>query len=342
MKKAKILVTGGAGYIGSHTVVELINSGFEPIIVDDFRNSDAKVIERLKEITGKEIQVFSIDICDKALLFSRLKDLLVDGIIHFAADKAVGESVQNPLKYYHNNIGGLVNILNWAKQNAVRNFIFSSSCTVYGEPKGVKEVTEEMAAGISNSPYGETKVIGETILRDFKASGESMNIVALRYFNPVGAHPSALIGELPLGKPSNLLPYITQTAAGVQEQLTVFGDDYPTSDGTCIRDYIHVVDLADAHVKAFQFIEKSNSDQVEFVNVGTGKGTSVLEMIQTFEKVTEQKVNWKFGPRRAGDVTEIFANPLKANSALNWTPKYTTADAAIHAWNWEKKLRGIS
>ncbi|MES2800364.1 MAG: UDP-glucose 4-epimerase GalE [Bacteroidota bacterium] len=339
MMKAKILVTGGAGYIGSHTVVELVNNGFEPIIVDDFRNSDRGVLNGLKEITGQDIQVLSVDICDKKALFEALEDVNALGVIHFAAYKAVGESVQNPLKYYENNIGGLVNMLAWSREKKINNFIFSSSCTVYGEPKNVKEVSEEMATGIANSPYGETKVIGETILRDFKKSGEDMNIVALRYFNPIGAHPSSFLGELPLGKPNNLLPYITQTAIGIHHELTVFGNDYDTIDGTCVRDYIHVVDLAIAHVKALQFLTKYSSSTVEFVNVGTGKGTSVLEMIQLFEKVSNQQLGWKFGPRRDGDVTEIYANPLKANNLLGWIPKYSVEDAVLHAWNWEQKLR---
>lgn len=339
MNKGKVIVTGGAGFIGSHTVVELVNAGYEPIIIDDFRNSNYSVLDGLEAITGLKIQCISIDICDKNLLFSTLQGIEVIGVIHFAAYKAVGESVLDPLKYYHNNIAGLVSILDWARNNNVKHFIFSSSCTVYGEPVGIKEVTEEMASGVANSPYGETKVIGETILRDFKKSGEAMKIVGLRYFNPIGAHPSGEIGELPIGKPSNLLPYITQTAAGIQEQLTVFGDDYPTDDGTCIRDYIHVVDLADAHVKALEYLEANNIEDVDFVNVGTGKGTSVLEMITIFEKVANQSLNWKFGPRRPGDVTEIYANPTKAIMQLKWKPQFTVEDAIQHAWTWELKLQ---
>lgn len=335
----KILVTGGAGYIGSHTVVQLIENGYTPIIVDDFRNSQEVVIDHIEEITKQKILCLSVDICDKSKLDEALKDLSIDGIIHFAAYKAVGESVEKPLMYYQNNIGGLVTILEWAIANNVSNFIFSSSCTVYGEPDGMKEVSENTASGIANSPYGQTKVIGEQILKDVKRSGVSLNILALRYFNPIGAHPSGLIGELPIGKPNNLLPFITQTAAGLHKEITVFGNDYPTPDGTCIRDYIHVVNLADAHVKGISFLEKKNPKEVEFINVGTGKGTSVLEMIQIFEEVTTKKLNWKFGPRRDGDVVEIYANADKSKNSLGWEANLTIKDAIKDAWNWEKTIR---
>lgn len=333
-----ILVTGGAGYIGSHTVVQLIEKGYNPIIVDDFRNSESSVITNLEQITNRQIPCFSIDICDKEKLTEVLKDKKIDGVIHFAAYKAVGESVANPLMYYQNNIEGLVNVLNWSVNNNVKQFIFSSSCTVYGEVEGIKEVTEEMASGQANSPYGQTKVIGEQILTDLKNSGVSLNILALRYFNPVGAHSSALIGELPVGKPNNLLPFITQTAIGKFPELTVFGNDYPTPDGTCIRDYIHVVDLADAHVKGVEFLEKNNPKAVEFINIGTGKGTSVLEMIQTFESVSGKTLNWKFGERRAGDVVEIFANATKSQEKLGWEARYSVEDAVRDAWNWEQRI----
>lgn len=334
-----ILVTGGAGYIGSHTVVQLVEQGYTPVILDDFRNSQLSVIENLQKITGQSIQYFSIDICDKSELTKVLKDQKIDSVIHFAAYKAVGESVANPLMYYHNNVEGLVNILDWSVQNDVKNFIFSSSCTVYGEPEGVKEVTEETASGIANSPYGQTKVIGEQILQDVKKSGAKLNILALRYFNPIGAHSSGLIGELPVGKPNNLLPFITQTALGLHAELTVFGNDYPTPDGTCIRDYIHVVDLANAHVKGIDFLEKANPDNVEFINVGTGKGTSVLEMIQTFENVSGEKLNWRFGPKRTGDVIEIYANSRKSKEKLNWKAICSIEDAIRDAWNWELNIR---
>jgi UDP-glucose 4-epimerase len=313
-----IIVTGGAGYIGSHTVVQLIEKGYNPIIIDDFRNSQESVIANLKQITGKDVLYFSIDICDKSALINALKNQKIDGVIHFAAYKAVGESVQNPLMYYHNNIEGLVNILDWSIENNVKQFIFSSSCTVYGEPNGLKEVTENTASNQANSPYGQTKVIGEQILRDIKYSGAQMNILALRYFNPIGAHSSGLIGELPVGKPNNLLPFITQTALGLHKELTVFGNDYPTVDGTCVRDYIHVIDLADAHVKGIDFLENNNPTEVEFINIGTGKGTSVLEMIKIFEHVSGEKLNWKFGEKRAGDVIEIYANAKKSKEKLGW------------------------
>lgn len=337
----KIIVTGGAGYIGSHTVVQLIEQGYHPIILDDFRNSQAEVIKNLERIVNQKISYHVLDICNREAIQHALKDTQVEGIIHFAADKAVGESVQNPLKYYHNNIEGLISILIWAEENQVQHFIFSSSCTVYGEPKGVKEVSEELASGLANSPYGQTKVIGEQILQDLKQSGSSMNMLALRYFNPIGAHHSGLIGELPVGKPNNLLPFITQTAAGLHKELSVFGNDYPTTDGTCVRDYIHVVDLANAHVKSLEFLSREKPSSVEFINVGTGKGTSVLEMIHAFEKVNNVNVNWKFGSKRVGDVVEIYANASKANEKLQWKAKFTIEDAVKDAWNWEKKIRNL-
>lgn len=334
-----ILVTGGAGYIGSHTVIQLIEKGYNPIIVDDFRNSRESVMQNLEQITGKSIQYFSIDICDKLLVAKTLKNQNINGVIHFAAYKAVGESVQNPLMYYQNNIQGLINILEWSISNEVQHFIFSSSCTVYGELSGLKEVTEETVSNRANSPYGQTKVIGEQILRDCKKSGTKINILALRYFNPIGAHPSGLIGELPVGKPNNLLPFITQTAYGLYKELTVFGNDYPTPDGTCIRDYIHVVDLADAHVKGIDFLESNNPENVEFINIGTGKGTSVLEMIQIFERISGEKLNWKFGEKRIGDIDEIYANSKKSKEKLGWNARFSIEDAVRDAWKWEKNLR---
>ncbi len=337
-----ILVTGGAGYIGSHTVVQLIEKGYHPVIIDDFRNSQRSVLENLEKITGKKMEHLSFDICNKEALNRELKHTAVDGIIHFAAYKAVGESVAHPLKYYSNNIQGLVNILEWSVENNVKQFIFSSSCTVYGEPHGITEVTEETFSKNASSPYGETKVIGEQLLKDLKKSGAKLNILALRYFNPVGAHPSGLIGELPVGKPNNLLPFITQTAIGKLPELTVFGNDYPTPDGTCIRDYIHVTDLADAHVKGVEFLEKNTCKEVEFINIGTGKGTSVLEMIETFEKVTGEKLKWKFGPRRSGDIAAIHANVKKAKEQLNWEARLSIQDAVKDAWNWEKELKQSS
>lgn len=334
----EILVTGGAGYIGSHVVVELVKEGYNPIIVDDFRNSSKSVLEGLAQLTGKMPIIHKIDICDQSSLDVVFQMYKFKGIIHFAADKAVGESVSNPLKYYHNNIGGLVSVCQLAQKYKVNNFVFSSSCTVYGEPKGLKEVTEDTPKAEPNSPYGNTKLIGEQILTDVYNSLDDFKVMNLRYFNPVGAHPSSLIGEFPIGRPNNLLPFVTQTAIGKQESLTVFGDDYNTPDGTCIRDYIHVCDLANAHVKALRFLENQDKKCLEAVNIGTGKGTSILQIINMFEDKTGQKLNWKFGKRRPGDVTEIYANAKKAFDLLHWVPKYTIEDAIIHAWDWEKKL----
>lgn len=338
MNKIKsILVTGGAGYIGSHTVVQLVEAGYNPIVVDDFRNSNPDVMDRLREITGREIPLIQIDICDKEGMENALNGIEVHGIIHFAAYKAVGESVAEPLKYYQNNVSGTATVLDWAKRKGVNQIVFSSSCTVYGEPKGQKEVSEETPAGNANSPYGYTKVIGEQMLQDLKMSGAPFRMMALRYFNPIGAHPSGLIGELPVGRPNNLLPFVTQTALGLQKELVVFGNDYPTPDGTCIRDYIHVVDLAQAHVQAMMYLEEQPDAMLEFVNIGTGKGSSTLEIIETFERISGKTLNWRFGPRRAGDVVEIFANAGKAKDLLNWRAEKSLEDAIADAWNWEQK-----
>lgn len=333
-----ILVTGGAGYIGSHTVVELYKSGYTPIIVDDFSNSNKIVIEGLKEIINTNPIIHELNICDNLALEKIFQLYDFKGIIHFAAYKAVGESVADPLKYYENNIGGLVSVCKLALKYKVNNFVFSSSCTVYGEPDEIKEVTEETSKSKPNSPYGNTKLIGEQILIDIQKSNPDFKVINLRYFNPVGAHPSALIGEFPIGKPNNLFPFITQTAIGKQESLTVFGGNYPTLDGTCIRDYIHVSDLADAHVKALFYLENVNGPCIEAFNIGTGKGTSILQVITLFEEKTGIRLNWKFGERRDGDVVEIFANAEKSNTVLDWKPRYSIEDAIIHAWNWEKKL----
>lgn len=337
-KDKPILITGGAGYIGSHTVVELSRAGYYPVIVDDFRNANRTVITGLTELLGFEPEIAEVDVCDKEGLECVFQRYDFKGIIHFAAYKAVGESVQEPLKYYSNNIGGLVTVCELALKYGVLNFVFSSSCTVYGEPMGLKEVTEETPKSIPNSPYGNTKLIGEQILIDLQRSIPSFKVINLRYFNPVGAHPSALIGEFPLGRPNNLLPFVTQTAIGKHDHLTVFGNDYPTPDGTCIRDYIHVCDLAEAHVKAVEYLMETDSPCLEAINIGTGKGTSILEVINVFEERTGQKLNWKFGPRREGDVVEIYANAKKSRDLLGWTAKYTVSDAIAHAWEWEKKL----
>jgi UDP-glucose 4-epimerase len=339
MKKDNpILITGGAGYIGSHTVVELARAGYYPVIVDDLRNANRTVLDGLATLLGFEPELEEVDVCDKARLEAVFQKYQFKGIIHFAAYKAVGESVQEPLKYYHNNIGGLVTLCDLALKYNVMNFVFSSSCTVYGEPVGLKEVNEETPKSVPNSPYGNTKLIGEQILIDLQKANPDFRVINLRYFNPVGAHPSALIGEFPQGKPNNLLPFVTQTAIGKHDHLTVFGNDYPTPDGTCIRDYIHVCDLADAHVKAVEFLLEKEGPCLEAINIGTGKGTSILEVINLFEERTGQTLNWKFGPRREGDVIEIYANAKKSREVLGWTPNYTVSDAVVHAWEWEKKL----
>ena len=338
MDKKTILVTGGAGYIGSHTIVELVQKGFHPIIVDDFRNANKTVVKGLTEILGFCPSIIQVDVCDSNALEPIFQAHKIHGIIHFAAYKAVGESVVDPLKYYRNNLQGLVTICELALKYQVNNFVFSSSCTVYGEPEGLKEVDEVTRLSKANSPYGNTKLIGEQILVDVQAQNPQFKCVNLRYFNPIGAHPSANIGEFPLGTPSNLLPFITQTAIGKREKLTVFGNDYPTPDGTCIRDYIHVCDLANAHVAALNLLDSTSTPFFEAINIGTGKGTSVKEIVDLFETNTQQKLNWEVGNRRPGDVVEIYANAKKANNLLNWTANYTVEDAIIHAWNWEKKL----
>ena len=333
-----ILVTGGAGFIGSHTAVELINNGFTPVVVDDYRNSDQRMIQGVNSITNSEVIVREIDICELDKFKEVFEEFQFEGIIHFAAYKAVGESVEKPLDYYRNNILGLVNCLQLAIEFNIRNVVFSSSCTIYGEPEGVKTVTEESPIQPANSPYGNTKQIGEQIIRDLILSGADIRIINLRYFNPVGAHKSSVIGELPIGTPNNLFPFIMQTGIGKLEELSVFGNDYNTPDGTCVRDYIHVSDVADAHVKALDWLLEQPGRFVENINIGTGTGTSVLEIIKTFEKVSGLKLHWKFAARRAGDVEEIYANVEKSRSLLNWKATRTVMDAVQDAWNWEKKL----
>ena len=328
----KILVTGGAGYIGSHTVVELINEGYEPVIVDNFSNSSAEMLNRLESLTGKSVLFHEGDCCNAEFLNQLFRQHQFYGVIHFAAYKAVGESVENPIKYYENNLGSLVSVLKTMKEFGVEHFVFSSSCTVYGNPESSKCVYETTPLGVPNSPYGWTKFMGEQIVNDITQSTQIKSVL-LRYFNPIGAHPSGLIGEFPQGTPNNIVPYITQTMAGIRESLTVFGSDYETPDGTCIRDYIHVVDLAKAHILALAHNSKNNP---EIFNLGTGTGTSVLELIQAFEEVTTKKLNWNFGPRRAGDVTEIYANTEKASSELGWTAKYNVKEALADSWRWEQ------
>ena len=334
----KILITGGAGYIGSHTAVELVNSGFEPIIIDDLSNSNADVIDRLEEITGKRLAFYKGDCSDRSLLDEIANEHEISGVIHFAAFKAVGESTKLPLKYYQNNVGSLLALLDFMKGKGIKDLVFSSSCTVYGQADELP-VTEETPRKDAESPYGNTKKICEDILRDFVSSEAGIRVIALRYFNPIGAHPTGKIGELPSGVPSNLVPFVTQVAAGIRERVTIFGDDYDTVDGTCVRDYIHVVDLADAHVKALAFLEKQPDDSYEVFNVGTGNGNTVLEVIQTFEKVNNLKLNYQIGPRRPGDVVKIWADTHKINTVLGWTPKFNLEDSLRDSWNWEKTLR---
>ena len=330
-----VLVTGGAGYIGAHTVDALVKSGFSPIIVDDFRNSNPSVIKDLSTLIGFEPVFFNIDICDKSALKEIFANHQINAVIHFAAFKAVGESVTEPLKYYQNNLIGLLNIIECMELFDVHELVFSSSCTVYGEPDAVKEVNEKTPKQLPTSPYGFTKWMAEQIISDYAKANSNFKVICLRYFNPIGAHPSGLIGELPIGKPNNLLPFITQTGIGKHSKLLVFGDDYPTIDGTCIRDYIHVMDLAEAHVKALAFLEDHKKGCLEAVNIGTGKGTSVLEIISCFEEVSKCKLNWSFGPKREGDVVEIFANCDKASNLLGWKSKLSINDAVIDAWKWE-------
>jgi UDP-glucose 4-epimerase len=333
----KILITGGAGYIGSHTAVELIKAGLEPIILDDLSNSNEKVLDRLEEILGRKLTFYRGDCNDRSILDQISKDHKISGVIHFAAFKAVGESTEQPLKYYSNNLGSLLVLLDFMKENSISDLVFSSSCTVYGQPD-VLPVTESTPRKDAESPYGNTKKICEDILVDYVKSKAGIRVIALRYFNPVGAHPSGKIGELPIGKPNNLVPFITQTAAGIREKLTVFGDDYDTPDGSCVRDFIHVMDLADAHVKAFTYLNDKPSDFYDVFNVGTGNGNTVLEVIHTFEKVNDLKLNYEIGPRRAGDVVKIWADTKKINSVLGWKPSKTLEDSMRDSWNWQKGL----
>ena len=335
----QIVVTGGLGFIGSHTVVELQNVGYEVIVIDNLSNSSIDVLDGIERITGKQPIFEQIDLRDKAAVqafFAKYTE--VTGVIHFAASKAVGESVQNPLLYYENNIASLVYLLQELQKKPEAHFIFSSSCTVYGQAEKMP-ITENAPIQVAMSPYGNTKQIGEEIITDV-AKVTNINSILLRYFNPIGAHPSAEIGELPLGVPQNLVPFITQTAIGLREKLSVFGDDYPTPDGTAVRDYIHVVDLAKAHVIALErLLEKKNTDRVETFNLGTGTGSSVLEVIQSFERVSGQKLPYKIVPRREGDVTEAYANTHKANTVLGWKAESTLDEAMASAWKWEQKIR---
>ena len=332
-----ILVTGGAGFIGSHTVVELVNSGYNPVIIDDFSNSEKSVINNLEKITNRKIKFYEGMFQDKNLLKKVFTENNVDGIIHFAAFKAVGESVEQPLKYYQNNVTGLVNLLEVMGHHKVINLVFSSSCTVYGEPDKLP-ITENSPVKPANSPYGATKQMCETIIRDCCVADSRLRALSLRYFNPIGAHSSGLIGELPKGVPANLVPFITQTAAGIRESVTVFGNDYLTPDGTCVRDYIHVVDLAKAHIKALECLNSKSYSGYDVCNVGTGKGSSVMEIIKTFKKVTGQEVPYKIGARRPGDTISIYAAVDKSAALLGWKTEETLADVLNDAWRWQQTL----
>ena len=336
----KILVTGGLGFIGSHTVVELQNEGFDVIAIDNLSNSSIDVLDGIERITGKKPLFENIDLRDKSAVqnfFSKYQD--ITGVIHFAASKAVGESVENPLLYYENNINSLVYLLQELQKKPEANFIFSSSCTVYGQAEKMP-ITENAPVQQPMSPYGNTKKIGEEIIIDV-AKVTNINAILLRYFNPIGSHRSAEIGELPIGVPQNLVPFITQTGFGLRKELSVYGDDYPTPDGTAVRDYIHVVDLAKAHVIALQrLLNKKNTTKVETFNLGTGTGSSVLEVIHTFEKVSGKKLPYKIVGRREGDITSAYANTDKANNVLGWKAKSTLEEAMASAWKWEQKIRG--
>ena len=336
----KILVTGGLGFIGSHTVVELQNEGFEVVIVDNLSNSSINVLDGIEAITGKKPLFEEFDLRDKPKVqdfFQKHSD--VAGVIHFAASKAVGESVEEPLLYYENNLGVLVYILQELKKKGGASFIFSSSCTVYGQADEMP-ITESAPVKPAESPYGNTKQVGEEIIRDTCKVNPDLKAIALRYFNPIGAHPSGKIGELPIGVPQNLVPFITQTGIGLREQLSVFGDDYPTEDGTCIRDYIHVVDLAKAHAAALQrLLKDENETNYEVFNLGTGTGSSVLEVIQSFERVSGEKLNYKIVDRRSGDIIQAYADTKRANEVLGWKAKSSLDDAMKSAWEWEKIVR---
>ncbi|MFI3279374.1 MAG: UDP-glucose 4-epimerase GalE [Rikenellaceae bacterium] len=339
--KESILVAGGAGYIGSHTAVELIEAGFDVVIVDNLSNSTAEAVEGVRKITGVDVPFYEVDCCDAAAFEEVFKKHNFNSAIHFAASKAVGESVQKPLEYYSNNLMSLMNLIALMRKHGRENILFSSSCTVYGEPDA-QPVTEQTPRKPALSPYGNTKAMSEDILRDSMAVYENMRGIALRYFNPIGAHPSSLIGELPQGVPQNLLPYITQTAAGLRECLSVFGDDYATPDGSCIRDYIDVVDLAKAHVVAVKRMTEGKSKaDYEIFNIGTGNGVSVLELINRFQAINNLEINYKIVPRREGDITAIWADPTLANEELGWSATRTLEETLAAAWAWEKRVRKI-
>lgn len=339
--KQKILVTGGTGFIGSHTTVELQEAGYDVVIVDNLSNSKIEVLDGIEKITGIRPAFEQVDCCDLTALegvFAKYPG--IKGIIHFAASKAVGESVEKPLLYYRNNINSLVNLLELMPKYDVKGIIFSSSCTVYGQPSPENlPVTEEAPIQKALSPYGNTKQINEEIIQDYIHSGAPIKSVILRYFNPIGAHPTALIGELPLGVPMNLIPFVTQTAIGIRKELKVFGNDYNTPDGTCIRDYIYVVDLAKAHVAAMTRVLEKETEPVEIFNIGTGRGLSTLEVVEGFEKATGVKLNWTYAPRREGDIEKVWGNVDKANKVLGWKADTPIEDVLASAWKWQVRLR---
>ena len=339
--KQTILVTGGTGFIGSHTTVELQEAGYEVVIVDNLSNSKIEVLDGIEKITGIRPAFEKVDLEDKEAterVFQKYPN--IEGIIHFAASKAVGESVEKPLMYYRNNVVSLINLLEMMPKYNVKGIIFSSSCTVYGQPnKENLPVTEDAPHQKATSPYGNTKEINEQIIYDYIHSGAAIKSIVLRYFNPIGAHPTAHIGELPNGVPNNLIPFVTQTVMGIREQLTIFGNDYNTEDGTCIRDYIYVVDLAKAHVAAMTRVLDKDTDKIEYFNIGTGSGNSTLEIVTTFEKATGVKVNWKFGPRREGDIEKIWGDCTKANTVMGWKADTPLEDVLASAWKWQQKLR---
>tara|TARA_B110000046_G_scaffold184474_1_gene223047 strand:- start:324 stop:1343 length:1020 start_codon:yes stop_codon:yes gene_type:complete len=334
----KILLTGGTGYIGSHTAVELIHQGYEVIIVDDLSNSEHRTIKSIEKITGKKPEFHQFDLRNFSSLAALFDKNKFDGIIHFAAKKAVGESVENPLLYYDVNLNSMLNLLKLMELNKISNLVFSSSCTVYGQPSQLP-VTEDTPFALAESPYGHTKQIGEGILNQTTQTNGQLQALSLRYFNPVGAHASALIGELPIGVPANLVPFITQTAAGLRSKLKVYGNDYDTPDGTAIRDYIHVVDLAKAHVRAIErMLNHEQKKPYEYFNIGTGKGSSVLEVIQAFERINNTKVSYEMVDRRAGDIVKIYADTTCANDVLNWSAQLNLDDMMKSAWEWQKTL----
>lgn len=338
-KKARVLVAGGAGYIGSHTTVELIEAGYDVVIADNLSNSEMRAVDGVRRITGVDVPFVEVDCCDKEAFGELFKRYHFDAAIHFAASKAVGESVEKPMLYYRNNLLSLMNLVELMHEQGGGNILFSSSCTVYGEADK-QPVTELTPRKPASSPYGNTKQMSEDILRDATHAWPDLKAIALRYFNPIGAHPSGLIGELPRGVPQNLVPYITQTAAGIRECLSIFGDDYPTPDGSCIRDYIDVTDLARAHVKAVERMLRAKSEErYEVFNIGTGRGVSVLELVKGFERVNNLSLNYRIAPRRTGDITAIWADPTRANEVLGWRAEKSLDETLQSAWRWQQQLK---